>query len=265
MKKYLALTNIGILEKLNFRAGIYIHLAGNFIYLILTYYLWKAIYLSSGTEYINGMSFFDTMLYLVFASVISTIMGSRVVWWMGLDYQSGQVSIDLLKPMNYLVYWFFFESGEYIVSAVTLFIPMFCAVCVITQGTVVIGVNVIYFGISLLFSIFINYFIDFMIGIVCFYTQSIWGINIMKEIVISLLSGASIPLFFFPDALRIFCRYLPFQYIYNTPLTILLSRESRMADYVKLLFIQLMWVIITGLAAGLVWKRSQKRINVNGG
>ncbi|WP_242861500.1 ABC transporter permease [Cellulosilyticum ruminicola] len=265
MKKYLALTKVGILEKLNFRGSIYINLIGNLIYLIVTYYLWKAVYMSVETGTVNGMSFYDTMIYLVLAATISMIMGSRVVWWMGMDYQSGQVGIDLLKPMNYLVYWFFFESGEYIVSIITLFIPTFCIVYVLTKGMIVLGVNIIFFVISLILSILINYFIDFIVGILCFYTQSIWGINIMKEVVVALLSGARIPLVFFPVVLRNLCKYLPFQYIYNTPLTIILSHNCKLTEYMHLLLIQIVWVIITGILAALVWKNSKKLITVNGG
>lgn len=50
MKKYLALIRTGIMDKLNFRVSLIVTFAGNIIYLIIIYFLWKAIYLSSGKE-----------------------------------------------------------------------------------------------------------------------------------------------------------------------------------------------------------------------
>ncbi len=40
-------------------------LFANLIYLVLVYYLWKAIYDSSGTDVVNGMTFSDTMIFLL--------------------------------------------------------------------------------------------------------------------------------------------------------------------------------------------------------
>ncbi|MCL1901662.1 MAG: hypothetical protein FWG51_04630 [Firmicutes bacterium] len=65
MKKYLSLIRVGILDSLQFRAGVFISIFGNIFYLIIIYNLWQAIYASSPTETVNGMTFTDTMIYSV--------------------------------------------------------------------------------------------------------------------------------------------------------------------------------------------------------
>ena len=83
-------------------------------------------------------------------------------------------------------------------------------------------------------SIIINYCIDFFVGTICIYTESIWGINIMKQVIVLLLSGATIPIAFFPETLKKIVYYLPFQSIYNAPLTILLDKTQSGESVVRL-------------------------------
>ena len=65
IRKMLALTKAGIIESLQFRLGTVVMLFGNLIYLALVYFLWKAIYESSGADTVNGMTFYDTLASLV--------------------------------------------------------------------------------------------------------------------------------------------------------------------------------------------------------
>jgi len=123
----------------------------------------------------------------------------------------------------------------------------------------------IFFFISCIFSIYINYNIDFFVGTVCLHTESTWGINIMKESVVLFLSGSIIPINFFPDSWAKVISLFPFQYIYNTPLSLLLNNDSSGAFIIKSLLMQLFWCIVTKIITTAFWCYSQKRITVNGG
>ena len=46
LKKYLALTRAGIIETLQFRLSFVVMVIVNLLYLIVVYFLWKAIYAS---------------------------------------------------------------------------------------------------------------------------------------------------------------------------------------------------------------------------
>ena len=134
-----------------------------------------------------------------------------------------------------------------------------------THGAVPIGVNLLYFVVSVVMAIIINYSIDFLVGTVCLFTESIWGINIMKQVIVLLLSGATIPLAFFPDTLRTVAYFLPFQSIYNAPLTILLDGSARPETVLPVLGLQLFWCVFMVLLSKLFWKVSLRQITVNGG
>lgn len=144
-------------------------------------------------------------------------------------------------------------------------VPTMIIVYFLSGGAFLLGINLLFFVISVVFSLLINFSINFLVATICLYTESIWGINILKEVIVLLLSGASIPLVFFPEGLRNFVAYLPFQAIYNTPLSLLIQKEISIQDSLREILIQLMWAIITAALAHVFWKVSIRKITVNGG
>ncbi len=265
IKKYLTLTRAGIIEALQFRLATFVIMIGNLLYLIVVYFLWKAIYDSSGTDVVNGMTFFDTLIYVVLATALFNFMEMYTVWEMGRNIQSGKIVLDLLKPMKYRSFLFWSFSGTFVTNFFLTFLPTFIIVALVTHGAIHIGINLVFFVMSVVMAIIINYSIDFIVGTICLYTESIWGINIMKQVIVLLLSGATIPLAFFPDAFRKVLEYLPFQSIYNAPLSILLEIEPEPEKMLYTLGVQLLWCVVMTVLSVLFWKTSLRKITVNGG
>ncbi len=265
LKKYLTLTPAGIIEALQFRLSALVIVAGNLLYLIVVYFLWKAIYASAGTDVVNGMTFSDTLIYLVLATALFNFMEMYIVWEMGRGIQSGKIALDLLKPMEYRRFMFWSYSGTFVTQFFFTFLPTFIVVALVTKGAVPLGVNLLFFAVSVIMSVSINYSIDFLVGTICLYTESIWGINIMKQVIVMLLSGATIPLAFFPEPLKTITLYLPFQSIYNAPLTVLLDGSPEPAALLTTLGTQLFWCVAMLIVSRLFWKVSLRQITVNGG
>lgn len=265
LKKYFALTRLGILETVQWRLTLFVMVLGNLLYLTLIYFLWKAIFASSGTDVVNGMTFEMTMVYLVLASSLYGVVELYLVWEIGRNIQSGKIVLDLLRPFKYKQFVFWENSGVLVVNFIVTFIPTFIIVAVMTKGTIPMGWNLVYFFAAFIFSIIINYNIDFIVGTICLYTESIWGINIMKQMIVSLLSGATIPLAFFPERAVNVIKYLPFRAIYDTPLTLLMTRNPSPEDVLSKLGMSLFWVVAISLFSAVFWRISVKQVTVNGG
>ena len=266
VKACVALTRASIMDFMQFRLSVFVMLFGNIIYLIVIYNLWRAIYASVDNAVINGMSFNDTMIYLVLASAQFTFMEAYLVWMMGRAIKKGKIVLDLLKPVSYTQYLLFGLEGGNLCGFVFTFIPTFIIVQIITKGAIHMGINILFYLASALLGMLINFAIDFIIGTVCLYTQSIWGINIMKEVVVLFLSGATVPLAFFPPLLKRIAMFLPFHSIYNTPLTFLTKgQELGLTQSFLLLGEQLLWVVILLVIGKIFWKLSERIITVNGG
>ena len=266
-RKLFALTRAGIMESLHYRLGTFVTLFANLIYLVLVYYLWKAIYASSGVDVVNGMTFTDTMIYLILATSLFNFLEMFVVWDMSRSIQSGKIILDLLKPMKFRAYTFWSYSGSHVVSFIMTFIPTFIVVMIITRGAIPIGMNLVYFIIATLFALIVNFNIEMIVATICLYTESTWGINIVKETIVLLLSGASIPLAFFPEKLRSVVDYMPFRAVYDIPLTILLEKNGSdtLQGLLPMFGFQLLWIVILTAAGTLFWNYSVKKITVNGG
>lgn len=266
-RKVLALTRAGIMESLHYRLGTFVTLFANLIYLVLVYYLWKAIYASSGVDVVNGMTFTDTMIYLILATSLFNFLEMFVVWDMSRSIQSGKIILDLLKPMKFRTYTFWSYSGSHVVSFIMTFIPTFIVVMIVTHGAIHMGMNLLWFIISTLFALIVNFNIEMIVATVCLYTESTWGINIVKETIVLLLSGASIPLAFFPDKLRAAVEYMPFRAVYDIPLSILLQKNGSdtLEGLLPMFGFQLLWIVILTCAGSLFWNYSVKKITVNGG
>lgn len=265
LKKYLTLTRAGIIESLQFRLGTLIIVAGNLLYLIIVYFLWKAIYASASTDTVSGMTFTETLIYLVLATALFGFMEMYTVWEIGRNIQSGKIVLDLLKPMKFRSYLFWAYSGSFVTNFFFTFLPTFIVVMLVTHGAIHIGMNLLLFVLSVVMAVMINYSVDFIVGTICLYTESIWGINIMKQVIVLLLSGATIPLAFFPEPLKSIVYHLPFQSIYNAPLSILLNADPDFKSVLTILGTQLMWCVIMSMLSKLFWKISLRQITVNGG
>ena len=267
LKRNLTLTRAGVIEALQFRLSFVVIVIGNLLYLIVVYFLWKAIYASAGTDVVNGMTFSDTLIYLVLATALFNFMEMYTVWEIGRAIQSGKIVLDLLKPIEYRKYLFWSYSGSFVTQFFLTFFPTFLVVSAVTHGAIHFGWNLLFFVPSVVLAISINFSIDFLVGTICLYTESIWGINIMKQVVVLLLSGATIPLAFFPEKLRDIVELLPFAAIYDVPLKLLLWDGVSLEPQEPwcMLGFQLFWSIVMILLSKLFWKVSLRQITVNGG
>jgi ABC-2 type transport system permease protein len=129
----------------------------------------------------------------------------------------------------------------------------------------VVGIGLYLFPISLFFAFLISFFIDYFVGLVCFYTESVWGISSTKEILVTLFSGALIPLQFFPEAIQKILYWLPFQAIYHTPLTFITQPNQSINTFLQMIVVQSIWAFALFVATRLFYNQAIKTIRVAGG
>ena len=252
-------------EQFQFRMILLITFVGNILYLIVVYAFWKEIYISEKRTTIAGMTFNETMVYLVLASAMFYCLEMYIVWEIGRTIQAGKIMFDLVKPMDYFGYIFWRYSGGTFINFIFTFIPTFFIVKLLTGSFIELGKNVILFLISLILGMIINYCINFITGMICIYTKTTWGVNIMKEAIVLLFSGATIPLDFFPYSIRIILERMPFASIYNYPLKILINDKLQLEELITFLGIQFFWGFILVLLSKVVFKYSLNNLVINGG
>lgn len=261
MKKYLALSLIGFKERISFRAHFICSLFSNLIYIILIFFLWKAIFISSLNDMINGMTFKETFLYLSIANSMNILMEAWVEWDLSRDIINGKISFFLAQPIDFQCNIMFRSLGTVISNFLVVFLPSFIIFMFISDSSIM---SISIFFVSLILGIIIRFAIDFITGIIAFYTENIWGVSITKNAIIAILSGALVPIPYYPEFLQPVIKSLPFYAIYHLPISMLLN-SSDLSECLKKIMIQLIWVLVLLIFGKLFYNKSVKTITVNGG
>lgn len=264
MKKYLYLAKSSFQTWLAYRVGFIFTILSTIIYIFITYYLWQAIYSEPG-RVLNGMTFNQTFLYLALASAVVSVLQTNIEWSIGNDIISGSIIMGLIKPVNYQILILSRSFGSMLCRLVFISIPSLLLIIIAFDANITIGINILFFLITIFLSFLVNYSFEFIVGVLSFYTQSIWGIFFTKSVIVALLSGATIPISFFPDTFQRILTFLPFQAIYNIPLKILTSQTLNIGEYAEMVLVQIFWIIGLFIAGRLFYNKSLKILTVNGG
>ena len=124
--------------------------------------------------------------------------------------------------------------------------------------------NVLFYLISCIMSFLIYVLFDFCIGMVAFFTNYVFGLYMVKESLMSFLTGQLIPLSFFPAAVQRVFDFLPFSSMIYAPVMIYLGKYQG-TELVWVLVRQLVWVLLLYGLGTLIWNRVTKRLVVLGG
>ncbi|MDO5560198.1 MAG: ABC-2 family transporter protein [Oscillospiraceae bacterium] len=265
IKAGIALIKLSFQEISAYRLYFIFQIISSFFYTAIIFFLWKAIYAASGDAMINGTTFNETFVQLGLAGTLINIINTYCEWIMSDQMRSGDISISFTRPVSYRTVIMSKGLGDIITNFLIMFVPGFIVVWLLTGQTIHLGANLVLFLASFALASYINLLISFMTGIIAFYTESVWGIITMKEAVVTLLSGAVIPLAFFPDTLRTIVSFLPFQAIFNIPLQILTNSSYTAADYSRSFIIQIIWLIILFVLSELFYRHASKSVVINGG
>jgi ABC-2 type transport system permease protein len=110
----------------------------------------------------------------------------------------------------------------------------------------------------------IVFFMDYMIGMTSFWVTQLWGFNFAKNQILTVFSGALIPIWVFPDGLKKIVEFTPFPYIYGFPLEVLIKGIT-LERLLEILLIDALWICFFFVIGRILWMRGSKRIFVQGG
>src|SRR5512138_1100110 len=229
MKAYLALLRGSYMVGLIYRFGFLFSIAGNIIYMSITYFLWRSIY--QGRETLRGLTFDETYIYVALGSAVFILLKTYVDWQMSYEIREGVIATYLIKPIDLQLYELCASSGFSLMSLSAITIPTILLMIFVFHVNIPLGIGLALFPFSLLMAYLLSFSFDYFVGLLCFYTESVWGISITKEIIVTVFSGALIPLPFFPDAIQKVLLWLPFQAIYYTPLTMVAKPELGLGTF----------------------------------
>jgi ABC-2 type transport system permease protein len=263
MRSYFPIARATYMIGLVYRFGFLFTIVGNIVYLGVAYYLWKSIYRYADT--IRGLTFNETFIYVALGSAIFILLKTYADWIIHYEIREGAIATYLTKPMDFQIYALFANLGSLLMNLTAITIPTALVMIFVFKVKIAFGVGLFLFPISLLLAFLISFSIDYFIGLIGFYSESVWGFSTTKEIIVTVFSGALIPLQFFSDSIQKVLYWLPFQAIYHTPLMMVTRPDQDLDVFLPMIFIQVIWAIILFVVARLFYNQAIKVLRIAGG
>lgn len=233
------------------------------IQIFVFYYIWMAIYKFDSV--INGIDKAQIVTYIILSRIIYTQLTCGFIPRIGRRIQTGDITMDLLKPIDFQLFMFYGRIGDFLSFFIMTAVPVLIICSLFFKIQYPLNTfTFICFILSLLLAITVSFFVEYWIGLLTFYTNYSWGLQTFQEALVSLFSGVLVPLSFFPGWLKTITNMLPFQQMSYSPVSIYLGivKGSQVFD---VLGFQLLWVIILYLFSKMFYSFAIKKITVQGG
>ncbi len=264
MRKYLELLKTSIKTMYAYKFEFTIYITATLVSMSVFYFVWTAIYSYNQVGTLGGLTLQQMITYAVISMAIMPVIwngADRMVYW---DVNQGQIGSILTKPLKIQPYIFFRESGRNIMTFFSESILAIIIAFFIFKITIPSFLNLAAFVISVFLGMLISFSFAFFVWLSAFWTEKSDGLRRLKEAVDDLFGGALIPLYLFPAWLQPVLFLLPFQAIYNIPLSIFIEKISG-AGIIFALLQQVLWAAVLLLAGHLIWKKARMKYTAHGG
>jgi ABC-2 type transport system permease protein len=263
IKKYRSISNRSLQNVLAYRTSYIITFASNFVNLLAIYFLWQGIY--GGRIELGGYTWDQMKTYLL----VTFLANSMLSWYSETAISSkildGSVAADLLKPIDFQSARFAETLGSSLLEGGmgAIIIGTFM---LFTPGVSIPHSPVIWvlFIVSMLAAMVVKFGVVYLAALLCFWSTGSMGIVWARIAITNLLSGALVPLVFFPDWLENLAMILPFQSIIHTPTVIFLQQADGL-EMIQLIAVQCLWGAALWLVGKLMWNWAVRQVTIHGG
>jgi len=120
------------------------------------------------------------------------------------------------------------------------------------------------FALSMLVALPLKFLVVYLSAMMCFFTQNYLGVQWARLTIVSLFSGALVPLVFLPGWLQAIAGVLPFASLASTPGLIYVGGVD-LAHAWRGIGIQVAWLLGLWLVSRLGWRRAVRQVTIHGG
>lgn len=197
--------------------------------------------------------------YFLLTTVIVRLTQSWIGEHLGEKIKDGLLSKHLIMP---LPYWLPEISKDFALKLVRLislipFIGIFYALFTAELSETLMLDNFAVFALSLIIGYSINFVLQNIVGLMAFWVEHTSGIHSMFATIVGLFSGMVIPFTLMPSKLQSFSNALPFRYIINVPVRLLMERQESVQIIKDLLF-GIVWIGMLSLLWILLYRKGIK-------
>lgn len=226
--------------------------------LFATVAIWMAIYQSG--DYVGSYTLPEMITYLVVGSFISVLTRSYAADKVAKTIRRGELSLYLTRPMSFLLFNLADRLGTMsfttLLSAASMLIPVMVFIGYLTLPPIV--VNLLIIVPMLVLAFLIEWMVNFLMGLVAFWTVDVGGIFYSINRVREFFAGGFFPLDLLPLWFVKLSFLLPFAYSFFAPTQLYLGKLSWQQGLWGLL-VEAVWIGILYGIIRVVWRRGLKK------
>ena len=218
--------SIEVRKLLSYRADFWIQfsgaLAGN---IIISFALWKSIFLTSNQMTIGGYTFETMMLYYVIAALVDKCIRGNEMGNLSPDIYDGTFTRYLVYPLSSIGYKYMNHLAVSTMGIIQFFVGF--AVCLLfikIPHDSHMGLASLAMGfITIVFSGALYFILNCCLELVSFWADNVWSLLVILRLSASILGGSWIPLTLFPPWAQHLIHYSPFPYLASFPIRVFLG------------------------------------------
>lgn len=242
---------------ITYRADFWVNFFGQtFFSIIISYFLWDAVFTSNNVTEMNGFTLKKLVLYYLVAPIMFRIQQGETIGAISREIYEGSLNKFLIYPINFYLYkitTFFSHSTFYFLQLclmITGFQLFFYDPNVFDFSVLNFFLFTVLIGLSSLCYFAMNSVTEF----IAFWADNIWSLGVITRFLTRFFGGVLIPLTFFPDWSMEVLKFTPFPYIVNFPLQVLFGNYTAIG-FLGSLFALVIWTILFFFISRYLWKR----------
>ncbi len=260
---YLHLVKAQLLTALTYKTDFILAILGNVAVMLASIYLWQAAYRSQLLR--TGVDLDSMITYVVMVALMNACYSGTIEFTLQHRITQGDVVIDLIRPIHLLGSYLAVDLGLTVSAFLSRVLPMLAVALVFFPFNP--PASLIHGGLflaSALMGYLILWLCAALIALICLWHIQLGHLGAVKDGFILLLSGRIVPAWLMPDFLRPIMDLLPFQHIYQTPLSFYIG-QINLAQASLILARQALWTLALLALVQWMWFSGKKQLLALGG
>ena len=271
---YLAFFRAGMKIEIAYKAQIVMWAVISVLEVLMVLFLYGAVYRSAeggAGAVIGGFTFNEIIVYMITSFMFSFIMGGGdTAYNIYTDVREGTISGSLTKPVSYRLKHLStalgaltFQSAALLLPFLTVCYAIFLSTGMLTVTPWAFASSVLAFLLFTLLAVLINDAIGYFTGMMVFFTDHLFGLNMVRNTLSGFLGGRLLPLSYM-GTLGVIFSFTPFAFLNSVPVLTLMGKLSG-TDVLLYLGIAVLWLIFIELSGNLAYRHGVRRLTVQGG
>lgn len=249
--------SLGIRKTLSYRADFWVSFLGALaVQFIVSYFLWLAIFESTGKSEMGGYTFHGMMGYYLLVPFIAKTINGLERGFLASEIYEGTLTRYLIYPVPPLLYKLVWALSSSTVALVQLLISVLLYLAFFdAPGSLSISVvGLICGSLAVLLSSVLMFFLAATFDMAAFWFDNAWSLQVLLMFVINMLGGGLIPLSLYPESMQASLEFLPFRLLYSVPIQLYLGQMSPL-QFAYALPYYFGWTLVAIVASREVWRR----------